>query len=324
MYNNAMKNIWKELPKPILALAPMEDVTDTVFRQIVASCAKPDIFFTEFMNCDGFLSEGREVVSQRLKYTSGEHPIIAQLWGIHPKSFFEVAKTIIDSGFDGVDVNMGCPQRNVVANGACAALINNPSLASEIIAATREGAGGKIPVSVKTRIGYKTIETEKWISHLLSQDIDALIVHGRTAHEESRVPAHWDEIGKVVEIKKQMKKETVILGNGDVVNARDGFEKCKTYGLDGVMIGRGVFDNPWCFDTSESPHQPTVEELLSLMRRHVELFDKTWGTKKNFAILKKFFKIYIRGFDGASDLRVRAMETRDPNQIFTLLDTFKR
>ena len=319
-HNKGMKSIWQTLPKPILALAPMEDVTDTVFRQIVASCARPDVFFTEFTNCDGFLSVGRKAVSQRLKFTDSEHPIVAQLWGVNPKTFFEVAKIIVSMGFDGVDINMGCPQRNVVSDGACAALINNPSLAKEIIEATKAGAAGKIPVSVKTRIGYKTIKTREWISHLLSCDIDALIVHGRTAHEMSRVPAHWDQIGNVVEIRNTMKKSTLILGNGDVKSAKEALEKCKSYGLDGVMIGRGVLDNPWCFDRSPVPHQPTTKELLTLMRRHVELFTQTWGDTKHFAILKKFFKIYITGFDGASDVRVRAMATDNVSEIITLLD----
>jgi nifR3 family TIM-barrel protein len=319
-----VKSIWKTIPKPILAFAPMEDVTDTVFRQIVASCAKPDIFFTEFMNCDGFMSEGREVVSKRLKFTQSEHPIIAQLWGINPKNFLEVAKVIVSLGFDGVDINMGCPQRRVVKDGACAALIKNPSLATEIIEATKEGVNGKIPVSVKTRIGYKTIETEKWISHLLSCDIDALIVHGRTAHEMSKVPAHWDEIGKVVGLRDQLKKETVILGNGDVKNYNEAKEKCVTHHLDGVMIGRGVFDNPWCFDKSDHPHQPTTKELLILMKKHVELFEKIWGNKKHFAILKKFFKIYINGFDGASEYRIRVMETNDSKSVLKIVEEILR
>jgi tRNA-dihydrouridine synthase len=322
-----MKNIWKELPKPIFALAPMEDVTDTVFRQIVASCAKPDIFFTEFMNCDGFMSEGRDAVSQRLKITVSEHPIIAQLWGSKPENFLEVAKVIVSLGFDGVDINMGCPQKHVVKNGACAALIKNPPLAKEIIEATKDGVAGRIPVSVKTRIGYKTIETESWISFLLSLDLDALIIHARTAREMSKVPAHWDEIGKAVVLRNSLKKTTVILGNGDVKNYPEAKEKCNQYKVDGVMIGRGVFDNPWCFDKSVHPHQPITGELLTLMRKHVQLFEKTWGPGKtclpagrNFAILKKFFKVYIRGFDDASDYRVRAMAATTPEEVYSLLD----
>jgi nifR3 family TIM-barrel protein len=315
-----MKNIWKDLPKPILALAPMEDVTDTVFRQIVASCARPDVFFTEFMNCDGFMSTGRDAVSKRLTFTDTEHPIVAQLWGINPKNFFEVSKSIVTMGFDGIDINMGCPQRNVIKDGACAALIKNPSLASEIIKATKKGVSGAIPVSVKTRIGYKTIETQNWISHLLSCDLDALIIHGRTASEMSKVPVHWDEIGKAVDIRKTLKKNTVILGNGDVKNAQEAFEKCKKYSLDGVAIARGVFENLWCFDTSVTPHQPSIEELLKLMKRHMQLFTKTWGDTKNVAILKKFFKVYIKGFDKASEYRVRAMEAKNPQEVYSLLD----
>ncbi|OGG11214.1 hypothetical protein A2Z00_00805 [Candidatus Gottesmanbacteria bacterium RBG_13_45_10] len=316
-------SIWSQLPRPILALAPMEDVTDTVFRQIVATCAKPDVFFTEFTSCEGFLSRGHDEVAKRLKYAQSEHPIVAQIWGHKPEHFYTVAKIVAGLGFDGIDVNMGCPQRNVVKDGACAALINNPPLAQEIIKATKSGiaaSGKNIPVSVKTRIGYKKIVTEEWISHLLSLDLDALIIHGRTAAEMSKVPAHWDEIGKVEAIRNHMKKKTLILGNGDVATAKEAMEKCKKYHLDGVMIGRAIFDNPWVFDRSINPHIPTAKELLMLMRRHVALFDETWGKKKNFAILKKFFKMYIKGFDRASAYRVRAMATSSPVEVYKIID----
>jgi nifR3 family TIM-barrel protein len=300
-----MNTIWKELIKPILVLAPMEDVTDTVFRQIIASCTKPDIFYTEFTNVDGLLSEGHDIVSQRLKYSETEHPIIAQLWGIHPNAFYEAAKQIVALGFDGVDINMGCPQKKVTQHGACAALISNQSLAKEIIDATKKGVNGKIPVSVKTRIGYKKI-SDTWIQFLLEQHLDALIIHGRTAHEMSKVPAHWDEIAKYTGCG------TLIIGNGDVKDAKDAMEKCNTYKTDGAMIGRGVFDNPWCFD--HTGHNGTKEELFALLKKHVDLFEHTWRNTKNYAILKKYFKIYIRDFTGASELRSQLC-TMTPEEI---------
>jgi len=313
-----MKNIWQSLPKPIFALAPMEDVTDTVFRQIIASFARPDIFYTEFTNCDGLLSKGYETVSLRLRYDKSEHPIIAQLWGIHPEAFKKAAKQIADLGFDGVDINMGCPHRSVVSRCACAALIKDHALAQSIVLATKKGVSGRIPVSIKTRIGYNTIDTEHWISFLLSLDIDALIIHGRTAKEMSAVSAHWDEIGKAVKMRNALRIKTVILGNGDIENAHDAQEKCKTYGLDGAMIGRGVLVNPWCFDRSPKPHRATRSELLFLMKRHTKLFEKTWGSQKNFSILKKFFKVYIRDFKGAQAIRVRAMEAKSFSDIYKL------
>jgi len=316
-------NIWQSLPKPIFALAPMEDVTDTVFRQVVASCAPPDIFFTEFTNVDGVQSEGKDIVTRRLKFTDSERPIIAQLWGIIPEHYFDTAKLIADMGFDGIDINMGCPQKKVVSHGACAALINNPVLAKEIVLATKEGAG-PLPVSVKTRIGYKTIATEKWISFLLSLGLDALTVHGRTAVQSPAVGANWDEIAKAVEIRNQMKSNTIILGNGDVTSYADGRQKCKKYGTDGVMIGRAILNNLWAFDTSEKPHQPDLKESLARMRRHVQLFENTWGDSRNFSILKKYFKMYVKGFDGASEYRTKLMTVTKFKEVYQIIDEILR
>ena len=215
---------------------------------------------------------------------------------------------------------MGCPQKKVIKHGGCAALINSPDMARKIIEATIEGAAGRIPVSVKTRIGFKTINTEEWLTVLLSSNIDALTVHGRTAAEMSKVPAHWDEIGKAVELRNRMKLKTLIIGNGDVVDAADGFSKAKTYGVDGIMIGRGIFENPWAFDRRETQVAHSTSEHLELMRRHIKLFERTWSHKKPYAILKKFFKIYIRGFDGASAWREKVMETRNFDEVYPILD----
>jgi len=313
-----MNNIWQELSKPIRALAPMEDVTDTVFRQIVALCSKPDIFFTEFTSVDGLFSRGRAEVIQRLDYTEDEHPIVAQIWGNTPELFFKAAKMIADMKFDGVDINAGCPQKNVTSHGGGACLIQDPPRMKEIIQATREGAGSanrRIPVSVKTRLGYKKI-SDTWIPFLLEQNLDALIVHGRTAAELSKVPAHWDEIGRAVRVRNEMGKETVIIGNGDVADWADAVAKCKTYGTDGAMIGRGIFHNLWAFDPKGISHMDDHKELLGLMRKHMRLFQKTG---KNFAVLKKFFKIYVQGFPHASEIREQLMETDTPREAEAIL-----
>lgn len=313
-----MDTVWQTLKRPILALAPMEDVTDTVFRRIVASCHAPDVFFTEFTNCDGLVSQGHDVVAQRLVFTPGEHPLIAQLWGSNPTNYVTAAKLVSAMGFDGIDINMGCPVKDVVSHGSCAALIKNPALAKEIIHATKEGVAlskRQIPVSVKTRIGFNSIVTEEWASHLLSQDIAALTVHGRTAAEMSKVPAHWDEIAKVVVVRNTVKKQTPILGNGDVISYADAMEKVNIYGVDGVMIGRGIFTNMMVFDPNTTTWDPPLKDRLSLMKHHVELFQSVWGKKKNFAILKKFFKIYLSGFDGASDIRARFMNMQSFDEV---------
>lgn len=314
-----MQSVWQNLPKPFLVMAPLEGVTDTVFRRIVALCAKPDVFFTEFTSCDGYCSKGRESVSQNFRFTQAETPIIAQLWGNNPDTMYRTAYEISTMGFVGIDINMGCPVHTVIKNECGAAMIDTPEVAAAVIAAVKKGSNG-LPVSVKTRIGTKKIITDTWVSFLLEQDLDALCVHGRTAREMSKVPAHWDEIGKAVVIRDRMNVKTKIIGNGDVVDARDAIAKYKEYGVDGVMIGRGIFHNLWCFDKSESPHVGTPKELLTIMKTHIELFENEWHDTKNYALLKKFFKIYVSGFSGAVDWRVRFMDTNSPQEALTLLN----
>jgi nifR3 family TIM-barrel protein len=286
-------NFWTHLPKPFFALAPMEDVTDTVFRQIVISLGKPDVCFTEFANIEAIL-HGQV---QRLQFTHAERPLVAQIWGTDPQKFFAVSKMIAELGFDGIDINMGCPVKKIVKNG-CSALIGKNTQVSEIIDAVRRG--GNLPVSVKTRLGIKNIITEDWIGFLLTQGLAALTLHGRTVAELSKVPAHWDEIAKAVKLRNQSNSQTLIIGNGDIKDLEEARAKVSDYGVDGVMIGRGIFDNPALFNPSihlSSQHK------LELFKKHIELFEKTWGNKKNFAILKKFMKTYISGWEGATHVR---------------------
>lgn len=299
----------------------MEDVTDTVFRRIVAKNGRPDVFFTEFTNIDALDTKGWETVSKRLIYTEEERPLVAQIWGLRPEKYYEAAKRLVAMGFDGIDINMGCPERSVVKHGACSALIKDHPRAKEIIDATKRGANGEVPVSVKTRIGFNQIQTEEWTGFLLEQDLPVLTVHGRTVKEMSKVPAHWDEIGKVVRLRDQMSIGTLIVGNGDVESYRDGLEKAKTYGVDGIMIGRGVFHNFYIFDKTKNWSEATTGEKLAIMRSHILLYEKTWEGKKHYQILKKFFKIYVSGFDGASDVRAKFMETKTAEEALRLLQT---
>jgi tRNA-dihydrouridine synthase len=326
-------NFWKTLKKPILAQAPMEDVTDTVFRQIIAKCGVPDVFFTEFTNVEGMCSRGKDKVGKRLIFTSVEKPIVAQVWGKTPEKFLETAKMIRKMGFDGIDINMGCPEKSVVKKGAGGGLIDNPTLAKEIILATREGAG-KLPLSVKTRIGVKEIQTEKWIGFLLKLNLDALTIHGRTVAEMSDVPNHWEEIEKAVKLRNSLKSKTLIIGNGDVKSREEALEKSKQYELDGIMIGRGIFSNLWIFNKESegwqkrkgsrqratqralaggitfdrTPDKASPEEKIKLLIEHISLFDKTWGKTKNFSLMKKFYKIYISSHPDAKSVRVKLME----------------
>lgn len=296
----------------------MEDVTDTVFRQIISCCGKPDVFFTEFTNVEGMCSRGRDKVGKRLIFTGSERPIVAQIWGNNPENYHTSARLIKKMGFDGIDINMGCPEKAVVKKGSCAALINNHPLAKKIILATQEGAGG-LPVSVKTRIGIKNIQTEEWAGFLLKFDLQALAIHARTVSEMSDVPAHWDEIGKVVKLRNSMKSPTLIIGNGNVEGLEDAEEKYQKYKVDGIMIGRGIFDNLWMFNKSIDPQNISYKEKLRLLIKHIELFDKTWGKTKNFAIIKKFYKIYISGVPNASDFRNKLMEFKKAKETLEFL-----
>lgn len=301
----------------------MDDVTDVAFRELVAEVGRPDVFFTEFTNCDALFSEGREAHGKRLRYTENQGPIVAQIWGPTPENYYKTAKLLSEMKFDGIDINMGCPQKNITKSGSCSALIQNPSLAQEIIAATKEGAGS-LPVSVKTRLGWGTIQTEEWSSFLLQQDIAALTMHGRTVAEMSNVPAHWDEIGKVVQVRNELKKPTLILGNGDVESLEQARRYAQQYDLDGIMIGRGIFRNLWVFNESVDLEQVTVDQRVTTALRHITLWSELWGDTRNFEILKKFLKIYIAGFHGASAARATLMEASSLEELRQLLSEMRK
>lgn len=308
-------NIWQSLQKPILILAPMEGVSDTVFRQMLAKLGRPDLFYTEFTSTDGVLSDGSENVKKRFQFSLEEKPLIAQIWGNDPENFRKTAEMLSEMGFAGIDINMGCPVKDVVKKGSCSALIQTPELAAEIIKATKEGAGD-LPVSVKTRIGYNEIESEKWCRFLLEQNIDALIVHGRTRKQGYKGESDWDEIGKVVEIKDELGVDTVIIGNGDVKSREEALEKVERYGVDGVMIGRGIFNNPWLFNKGNV--EPSVEDRFQALINHLKLFQKTWRDSKNFNVMKKYFKMYINDFPGAKRIRIELMNAENPQQAIEI------
>lgn len=303
-----MANFWRKIVHPIKALAPMEDVTDTVFRRIVAECGRPDVFFTEFTNTDGMCSEGREAVIHRLQFTEEERPIVAQIWGNNPEHYVRAARDLREMGFDGIDINMGCPVKKIVKNGACSALIENKPLAKELVLAAKEGAGD-LPVSVKTRLGFRKIETEEWSEFLLGLEPAVLTIHGRTAKEMSDYPAKWDEIGKVVKVRDRLGSSTLILGNGDIESLDEIHEKTARYGVDGVMIGRGIFHNIFLFNPERVEGGFTPSDRVRLLEKHIALYRRTWGAGRNFEIMKKFVKVYVSGFPGAAHLRNRLMES---------------
>ncbi len=315
-----MKNFWNELNTPIFILAPMDDVTDTVLRQVIARCGRPDVFFTEFTNVEGMCSKGEQQVIQRLRYTEAERPLVAQIWGVRPENFFKAAKKLIDMGFDGIDLNMGCPAQGPVSRGVCSGLINDRPRAKEIIEATKEGAAGIIPVSVKTRLGFRAIDFD-WIAFVLEQKPAALTVHLRTVSEMSKVPAHWDKLRTVVEMRDALSSETLIIGNGDIKSLDEAKQKVSEAGADGGMVGRGIFENPFLFaDTTISEKTPA--EKMHLLLDHMHLWQETWGTSKHFPTLRKFFKVYVNGFPGAQDLRMQLMETQTPEETEQIVTAF--
>lgn len=310
-------NIWGKLQAPFFVLAPMDDVTDSPFRRVISGVGAPDLFFTEFANADGLQSEGRDRVMAKLKVvdTKAEGPLIAQIWGLKPDNYRKTAQELVEMGFDGIDINMGCPSPTVIKKGACSALVNDKPLAAELIAATKEGANGKIPVSVKCRIGFKTIETEAWSQFLLEQGIAALTIHGRTTKELSKVPNHWEEIAKVPAIRDSVAPETVIVGNGDVLSKEQGLKLAVEHDLDGIMVARGIFQDPYLFNPSE----PNKLDGKEIYKQHIQMFLETWGNEKNPATLKKFAKMYLREFDGASELRTNLMDCDNAEEMLKVL-----
>jgi tRNA-dihydrouridine synthase len=305
--------------KPIYILAPMDDVTDTVFRQIIARLGKPTEFFTEFVNVDGLNSPGRANVIKKLKFDKSEKPLIAQIWGRNPENYEKTANDLVAMGFDGVDINMGCPVKTVTKNGCCSALISNRELAKDIILATKKGLNGRLPISVKTRLGQNEIDYT-WIEFLLRQNINRLTVHTRTVKEMSKVPAHWEAIKEVVRLRDKIAPFTEIIINGDIKSLEQADMLIKKYELDGAMIGRGIFHNPCLFDRSNKWSEYSRQDKIKLYLEHVQLFQKIWDRSRRIHVLNKFCKIYIEGFNGAKELREELMSIDSYEELVKLLN----
>lgn len=311
-------NFWRDLPRPFFVLAPMEDVTDVVFRHVVSKAARPDVFFTEFTNTESYCHpDGKQSVRGRLTFTEDEQPIVAHIWGDKPEYFRQMSIGMAEQGFKGVDINMGCPVHNVAAKGKGSGLIRHPEIAADIIQAAK--AGG-LPVSVKTRLGYTYVdEWRDWLTHIFKQDIVNLSIHLRTKKEMSDVPAHWELIPEIKRLRDEIAPDTLLTINGDIPDRQTGLELVQQYGVDGVMIGRGIFKNPFAFEKEEKDH--SSEELLNLLRLHLDLFDKYSEIEpRTFGPLRRFFKIYVRDFRGASELRNQLMSTESTDEVRAVLD----
>ncbi|NCU29135.1 tRNA-dihydrouridine synthase family protein [Candidatus Saccharibacteria bacterium] len=328
-----MTNFWENLPKPFFALAPMEAVTDVVFRQVIAKAGAPDVWFSEFTNATGWVHAGQKAIGGRLIKTDDEHPIIAQIWGGEPGDMEQLANHCRELGFDGIDINMGCPAKSAIKSGG-SALIRKPDIAIEAIKSAKTA---RLPVSVKTRLGYTNVdEWHVWLKTLLEQDIVNLTIHLRTKKEMSKVPAHFELIPEIIKLRDEIAPQTLLTINGDIQNRQHGIELSHKYpGIDGIMIGRGVFQDPFCFNSnfsglddeisSSDSKQMVVSskgrELINLLFYHLDLYDQ-WQPElsRPYETLKRFFKIYIRDFDGARELRDELMQTKSTTEARQILN----
>ncbi len=315
-YSLVNNNFWNNLPQPFFILAPMEAVTDVVFRHVVKQAGAPDVFYSEFTNATGWVHAGEKAIGGRLLKTDDEQPIVAQIWGGEPGDMEQLAKHCASLGYHGIDINMGCPAKSAVKSGG-SALIRQPELAAQAIAAAKTAG---LPVGVKTRLGYTYVsEWRDWLTHLLRQDIINLTIHLRTKKEMSKVPAHFELIDEIVALRDEIAPSTLLTINGDIEDRAHGLQLIAEHpGVNGVMIGRGIFHNPFAFELEPRAHNR--EELVELLLKQLELFD-TYQTDlhRPFETLKRFFKIYIRDFEGASELRDRLMHTKSTDEVRAIL-----
>jgi nifR3 family TIM-barrel protein len=312
-------SFWDSLNKPFFVMAPMADVTDVAFRSLVAKRGKPAVFWTEFVSADGLyhtreigkLKDEENPLLRDFHYEANQRPIVAQIFSSKPEMIAYATKLAKQLEFDGIDINMGCPDRAIERQGCGAAMIKNPKLAQEIIHAAQEASD--LPVSVKTRIGYNHETLDEWLTALLDANPVAITLHLRTRKQMSLVPADWEQMKKAVAIRNAVNPNVLLIGNGDVQDMEDGDIKVRESGCDGAMIGRGMFGNPWVFAGKKSENMPLPEKLEAL----VELaygFEKI-TPPKNFSILKKHIKAFVTGFDGAAELRAKLMDTSSAAEL---------
>ena len=326
-------SFWNKLNKPFFVMAPMADVTDAPFRRLIAresahmrpdgTMGGPDVMWTEFVSADGLIratEEGKKKLLADLIYTEEERPIVAQLFSSNPEYMEQAAALVHELGFDGIDINMGCPDKSIEKQGCGAAMIRNPRTAVAVIEAALRGGKG-LPVSVKTRVGYNRDEMDTWLPHLLSTDIAALTVHARTRKEMSKVPAVWERVAKAVTLRDRYNPRVLLIGNGDALSLHDAKKKAAEHNADGVMLGRAIFGNPWLFHPEQDLSNVSPEKRFETLIEHTHLFEQLLP-HKNFAIMKKHYKAYVHGFDGARELRSELMEAKDAAEVERLTREF--
>jgi tRNA-dihydrouridine synthase len=314
-----MNTFWHDLPRPFFVLAPMEAVTDIVFRHVVDKAGSPDVYFTEFTNATGWAAAGDKAIGGRLVKSDDEQSIIAQLWGSDPEAMAKLSQHCAQLGYQGIDINMGCPDASAVKAGGGAGMIRTPELAAQMIAAAKTSG---LPVSVKTRLGYSHVdEWRDWLTFILQQDVVNLTIHLRTKKEMSKVPAHFELIDDIKALRDEIAPQTLLTINGDIENRAQGLELVEKHGVDGIMIGRGIFHDPFAFEHDQRDHNR--KELIELLRLQLELYDQYADqTRRPFETLKRFFKIYINSFEGAAELRDKLMHTKSTDEVRALLEEF--
>jgi len=326
-----------------IALAPVDGVTDAAFRQIVDEVGKPDILFTEFTPTEG-LYRGRTVLLSSLKKHESETPVIAQFFGGDPRYFSYAFFVAAELGYDGVDVNMGCPDSSIVKKGGGAGLLLDLPRAGTIIdtlhTAQTEWQNGKtvydtdlptemkdaiknltlqnnkrksrLTISVKIRIGYETSQMPEAVKSLLEHKLDRISIHGRTFRQRYSGLANWEEIAKAVAAAKG--SGTAIFGNGDVHTLSDAHKKIVDYGVDGILIARAAFGNPWLF----ADRQPTDFERFEMMLKHAKLY-LHYRPDLDLKPMRKHFAWYCKGLHNAANLRSRLMNVTSLEDLESVL-----
>ena len=347
-----MNNFWKDLRTkgPILGLSPMDGVTDAPTRKLIAQTSSPDVIMTEFVNVEG-MARGAVKMLDDFVYSEVERPIVAQIYGTEEDSFYKVALIACFLGFDGIDINMGCPAKKVAHRGAGAGLIQTPEHAKKIVRyvqkAIKDFANGKtledaevrpkmisavekmieqypymkakkqqIPVSIKTRMGYDDIVAEHWMEHLLETNPEAITLHGRTLVQKYTGEANWNVIAKASEVIRKNRPETIFLGNGDIIDKTDALEKIQKAQTDGALIGRATWGNPWLFSDNTNI---TPQDRLDISIQHCQMFEEIFPSRQ-FFIMRKHLGWYMKGFDGAKHYRrelMKANTTQDVRNIFS-------
>lgn len=305
-----------------MLLAPMAGVTDTAFRRIVARYGKPDVCFTEFVSCAGLCSRGRKKLLPDLWYEDCERPVVAQIFGAQPEEFAETAELCVELGFDGIDINFGCPDKNVDKQRAGANVIREPARAQAIIRATQQGAG-ELPVTVKTRLGYERVETREWVGALLETDPVAITLHARTRDEMSKVPARWEELAVAAEVRNSAGSDALIFGNGDVTSIRQADELCTLHGIEGMMLGRAIFGNPWLFNPDVRRDDVPIGQRLQVLLEHCRVFNEVYYGIKQFAVLRKYFKSYVSGMPEARELRAQLLHSNSVAEVERIVAAYQ-